>query len=490
MGKENRTKAEDMKDNIDNIRWDTKPLETRALKVPSSRAPQGTLDLWVDILSAEEAKSYPPDNVHLPPIKKFEVRVVVWKTKDVVPMDYFEQMTDLFIKVSLEGAPRTLETDTHWRCKKGKGSFNYRLKFPIELGEDTRAMKFPYLKLQMWDCDILKWNDFIGETQLNLGTHYRRAYVEENVVKLFNSKKRKGKKTQKKKAIKAKQDDKQIKSNTEDKKLATDDSAAKKSLSEDKVSIDDKGDLGASSVNGGGDIEMSKINVNKNSEEKDDNASNTDPDSHNKNSEEKDDNASNTDPDSHNKNSEEKENNASNTDPDSHKIDIENDKGLFSWCCKSGNKDYDSDDEEAVPLKSDDANENSDFKEFIDSLKEASGLYDMDPPNSTWLAIDKADPKTGKRDPMGSVAISVEIWPQERADADPVGSGRNEPNHNPFLPPPVGRIKFSLNPFVMGSELLGPVLCGKITCCLMCVAVMLLLIFCQPVLNLVIALVF
>ena len=468
LGKENRTMPEDIKDNLDNIRWDTKPLETRALKVPSSKAPQGTLDLWVDILSAEEAKLYPPDDVHLPPIKNFEVRVVVWKTKDVVPMDYFEQMNDLFIRVSIEGAPHTLETDTHWRCKKGKGSFNYRLKFPIELGEHTRAMKFPQLKLQMWDRDILKWNDFIGETQLDLRNAFRRAYKEENIVKLFQKKKKSRKK------VKQDGKDKQIKAQKAD---TTPVMTKQQSLA--KISTDDGGDSGAPNTTGAGDIEMSKTNSSKKLIES------TDIKSTDIKSTDNDSSSGNILPDSH----------QIDIDPTLSKVNLkdnhdekEEKKGIYYWCCKS-KEDYDSDDEEAVPLKSGDA-DNSDFKEFIDSLKEASGLYDMDPPNSTWLAIDKADKKTGKREPMGSVAISVEIWPQERADADPVGSGRNDPNHSPFLPPPVGRIKFSLNPFVMGSELLGPVLCGKITCCLFCIAAVLLLIFCQPVLNLAIALIF
>lgn len=47
----------------------------------------------------------------------------------------------------------------------GKGSFNYRLKFPIELGPRSRAFKFPHLSLQMWDRDIVKWNDCIAEVR-------------------------------------------------------------------------------------------------------------------------------------------------------------------------------------------------------------------------------------------------------------------------------------------------------------------------------------
>ena len=80
----------------------------------------------------------------------FEVRIVIWKTKDVPAMDTLENMSDLFVKVWPEGCDPQ-ETDTHWRCKKGKGSFNWRMLFDVELGHSTRAMKFPYLHIQLWD---------------------------------------------------------------------------------------------------------------------------------------------------------------------------------------------------------------------------------------------------------------------------------------------------------------------------------------------------
>lgn len=54
---------------------------------------------------------------------------------------------------------------------------------------------------------------------------------------------------------------------------------------------------------------------------------------------------------------------------------------------------------------------------------------------------DKNDPS--KVTPMGSICYSVQIWPKDQAVLFPVGNARNEPNTNPFLPPPVGRFKFS-----------------------------------------------
>lgn len=37
--------------------------------------------------------------------------------------------------------------------------------------------------------------------------------------------------------------------------------------------------------------------------------------------------------------------------------------------------------------------------------------------------------------------ITIEILPKTLADARPAGKGRSEPNTNPFLPPPTGRMK-------------------------------------------------
>jgi hypothetical protein len=49
----------------------------------------------------------------------------------------------------------------------------------------------------------------------------------------------------------------------------------------------------------------------------------------------------------------------------------------------------------------------------------------------------------------GKVRIGINITPGEMASKNPVGTGRSEPNHSPMLPPPVGRLSFSLNPLTL-----------------------------------------
>jgi hypothetical protein len=187
MGEENMLRpGEDPKDKS-KVRWHTKPVERRSLYIPSKNMPQGVLECWLDIMKPEIASTFPPDDVALPPVQMFEVRVVIWKAKNVPAMDELEGMSDLYVKCWPEGS-KPQETDTHWRAKKGKASWNWRMLFDVELGHSTRAMKFPYFHLQLWDRDLLKWNDCAGEGTIDLGKYYRKAYKRNVALKLFETK--------------------------------------------------------------------------------------------------------------------------------------------------------------------------------------------------------------------------------------------------------------------------------------------------------------
>ncbi|CAN0230234.1 unnamed protein product, partial [Hapterophycus canaliculatus] len=78
-----------------------------------SLAPQGQLRCWVDVMSSDDARFFPPDDVSLPPNLDFEIRVVFWKCKDVVSMDTATDQNDLFVRSWVEGCDAQ-ETDTHW----------------------------------------------------------------------------------------------------------------------------------------------------------------------------------------------------------------------------------------------------------------------------------------------------------------------------------------------------------------------------------------
>ena len=90
--------------------------------------------------------------------------------------------------------------------------------------------------------------------------------------------------------------------------------------------------------------------------------------------------------------------------------------------------------------------------------------------NNFWIQLEKQGNQGGR------VLCSIEILPQWYADRYPVGIGRNEPNINPYLPPPTGRISFTLNPFSMLNQYTGPKFrkkCYKRTCCIILVILLL-----------------
>jgi hypothetical protein len=64
-----------------------KPLERRTLKNLTSRASQGKIELWVEILTPQEAKVSPLLDLKPPNPLEYELRVIVWETRDVVIKD-------------------------------------------------------------------------------------------------------------------------------------------------------------------------------------------------------------------------------------------------------------------------------------------------------------------------------------------------------------------------------------------------------------------
>ncbi|OMJ78297.1 hypothetical protein SteCoe_21930 [Stentor coeruleus] len=82
----------------------------------------------------------------------------------------------------------------------------------------------------------------------------------------------------------------------------------------------------------------------------------------------------------------------------------------------------------------------------------------------------------------GKILISFEILPKKRAENFMVGEGRDEPNVNPYLPAPIGRMKFSLNPLTLISQLVGPELKAKFCLILLCALLCLIIVFTIPLL--------
>jgi hypothetical protein len=68
--------------------------------------------------------------------------------------------------------------------------------------------------------------------------------------------------------------------------------------------------------------------------------------------------------------------------------------------------------------------------------------------NTFYVQLETRDAK-GQKELTGKVRIQIDVLPKDYAEKNKVGEARQEPNVNPFLPPPIGRLSFSLNPLKM-----------------------------------------
>ena len=104
--------------------------------------------------------------------------------------------------------------------------------------------------------------------------------------------------------------------------------------------------------------------------------------------------------------------------------------------------------------------------EFLKKSEDSEGI-------KFWIQCYKGrDDATGEGEKGGRVMCSLEILPKSMAEIDKVGKGRDEPNVNPFLPPPVGRFEWTLNPLKFINQLVGPKFRKKCYCfCLCCLAI-------------------
>ena len=114
-------------------------------------------------------------------------------------------------------------------------------------------------------------------------------------------------------------------------------------------------------------------------------------------------------------------------------------------------------------------------KEYVDSVSpeektKYKGIEFLTEPedaenNKFWVQCYHQNAESGR------ILCSFEILPMWKAELSKVGLGRKDPNVNPYLPPPVGRFQWTLNPFKLLNQCVGPrfrkkLYCGILACCL------------------------
>ena len=147
--------------------------QLRNLYRSTAASPQGSLLMWIDIFTQSEAMKISPIDLPKSEKRKFEIRIVCWRSMDVSYKN--RRALDLVATFYMEGATdRKRSTDVHWRCKTGQGSWNYRIKLPLELPIDSKEKS--RLKVQLWNQALVRSSEIIGEQSINLYDWFLLAY--------------------------------------------------------------------------------------------------------------------------------------------------------------------------------------------------------------------------------------------------------------------------------------------------------------------------
>uniref|UniRef100_A0A8C5RHE0 Myoferlin n=1 Tax=Laticauda laticaudata TaxID=8630 RepID=A0A8C5RHE0_LATLA len=112
-------------------------VETRTLySTFQPNIPQGKLQMWVDVFPKSLGPPGPPFNITPRQAKKYELRVIIWNTKDVILDEKSitgEEMSDIYVKGWMPGhEDYKQKTDVHYRSLDGEGNFNWRFIFPFD----------------------------------------------------------------------------------------------------------------------------------------------------------------------------------------------------------------------------------------------------------------------------------------------------------------------------------------------------------------------
>ncbi|XP_066536247.1 otoferlin [Hoplias malabaricus] len=173
-------------------------VETRPLLNPDKPGiEQGRIEMWVDMFPKDMPAPGPALDISPRKPKKFELRVIVWNTDEVVleDDDIFtgEKSSDIFVRGWLKGQQEDKQdTDVHYHSLTGEGNFNWRFIYPFDylmaeekiviskkesmFSWDETEYKIPArLNLQVWDADHFSADDFLGAIELDLNRFPRGA---------------------------------------------------------------------------------------------------------------------------------------------------------------------------------------------------------------------------------------------------------------------------------------------------------------------------
>ena len=120
-----------------------KPVERRYLWSPASLAPQGKLEMWLEVLTPPQALATKPKVLRAPAALECQLRVVVWGVHDLAIKGKSSTIAklgsaDVFVTAHTGAGSRTEETDVHHGVVD-YAEFNYRFSLTCSSPRVTRS---------------------------------------------------------------------------------------------------------------------------------------------------------------------------------------------------------------------------------------------------------------------------------------------------------------------------------------------------------------
>ena len=140
------------------------PIERRQLFLERKSTGQGWVTLFLELFEKTESPQFPLLDITPPPPQNYELRVIVWEAEklryDGLEVFTKDDIADFYVHCFVEEAhaedSKRLSTDTHFRSRGGKASWNYRLKFPMTLKPRS---SYTRIHFELWDKDIFSADD-------------------------------------------------------------------------------------------------------------------------------------------------------------------------------------------------------------------------------------------------------------------------------------------------------------------------------------------
>lgn len=132
---------------------------------------KGALRCWVEILRKKQDLEFPQEEIAANMKERYELRMVIWRTRNVPLVDNDKVKIQVKLRVIEEGKEVDYETDVHHNSKDGRGIFNWRFVHPYSFPKKVNT-----IKLMIYNYNVLSASELLGEKTLDMYPRFKKVH--------------------------------------------------------------------------------------------------------------------------------------------------------------------------------------------------------------------------------------------------------------------------------------------------------------------------